>query len=221
MTGMKRPSSSSFGVDATIRSLRSPNPRAFRTLFTPSGRAVELTTASIDDFIDVGLVHIGVPNRLWVDHHHGAAGTAIQTPRLVDTHATLAVESQGFDTGFAVLPRLLRSVVGATGFAAFALLGMSNRTAWWYSPSGRKSPEEIADAIADLGVRSLVRHDRGRNASTIQDAIRTLQEDLQALERFILDNLTRIPGIKNIKSSSSFLSSEMSIPDNSVLFDSE
>ena len=75
-----------------------------------------------DDFIDVGLVDIGVPNRLWVDHHHGAAGTAIQTPRLVDTHATLAVESQGFDPGFAVLPRLLRSVVGATGFAAFALV---------------------------------------------------------------------------------------------------
>jgi DNA-binding Lrp family transcriptional regulator len=37
----------------------------------------------------------------------------------------------------------------------------------------------------------------------VLDAMRThaSMQDLQALEKFILDNLTRIPGIKNIKSS--------------------
>ena len=75
-----------------------------------------------DDFIDVGLVDIGVPNRLWVDHHHRATGTAIQTPCLVDTHAPLAMEPQGFDAGFAVFLCLLRGMIGATVFAAFALV---------------------------------------------------------------------------------------------------
>jgi alkanesulfonate monooxygenase SsuD/methylene tetrahydromethanopterin reductase-like flavin-dependent oxidoreductase (luciferase family) len=54
-----------LGVEATIRSLRSPNPRAFRTLFTPSGRAVELTTASIDDFIECGVAFCGTPDDVY------------------------------------------------------------------------------------------------------------------------------------------------------------
>ena len=54
-----------LGVEQTIRSLRSPNPRAFRTLFTPSGRPVELTTASVDDFIECGVAFCGSPDDVY------------------------------------------------------------------------------------------------------------------------------------------------------------
>jgi alkanesulfonate monooxygenase SsuD/methylene tetrahydromethanopterin reductase-like flavin-dependent oxidoreductase (luciferase family) len=54
-----------LGVEQTMRSLRSPNPRAFRTLFTPKGRPVELTTASIDDFIECGVAFCGTPDQVY------------------------------------------------------------------------------------------------------------------------------------------------------------
>ena len=54
-----------FTVEQSLRSLRSPNPRAFRTLFTPSGRPVELSKASIDDFIETGVVFAGTPDQVY------------------------------------------------------------------------------------------------------------------------------------------------------------
>lgn len=68
--------------------------------------------------------------------------------------------------------------------AAFAMIGMAAWTAWWYSPGGKKSPQEIAETIADIGLRGLLRTDRHRAApDTLGAAIRVLKEDLQALER--------------------------------------
>ena len=40
--------------------------------------------------------------------------------------------------------------------AAFAVLGMSNWTAWWYSPEGRKTAPEIAQEMVDLVLRGLI-----------------------------------------------------------------
>ncbi len=54
-----------FSVEAAVRSARSPNPRAFRTLYTPSGRAVELSTASLDDFIECGIAFAGTPDQVY------------------------------------------------------------------------------------------------------------------------------------------------------------
>ena len=48
-----------------MRSARSPNPRAFRTLMTPKGRAVELSTASLDDFIECGIAFAGTPEQVF------------------------------------------------------------------------------------------------------------------------------------------------------------
>jgi AcrR family transcriptional regulator len=41
--------------------------------------------------------------------------------------------------------------------AALAMLGMVNWTYEWYRPRGRLKPEGVADAIADLAVRSVAR----------------------------------------------------------------
>ena len=54
-----------FSVEAAMRSARSPNPGAFRTLFTPKGRPVELSTASLDDFIECGIAFAGTPDQVF------------------------------------------------------------------------------------------------------------------------------------------------------------
>lgn len=40
--------------------------------------------------------------------------------------------------------------------AALAVLGIANWTSWWYSPSGRKGPDELADLLVDIGLNGLV-----------------------------------------------------------------
>lgn len=47
---------------------------------------------------------------------------------------------------------------------AFAVIGMSNWTAWWYSPNGRSTPDEIAQCMTDLALRGVL------NATTSEQA---------------------------------------------------
>jgi len=54
-----------FTVAAAVRSARSPNPRAFRTLMTPKGRPVELSRATLDDFIECGIAFAGTPDQVF------------------------------------------------------------------------------------------------------------------------------------------------------------
>jgi alkanesulfonate monooxygenase SsuD/methylene tetrahydromethanopterin reductase-like flavin-dependent oxidoreductase (luciferase family) len=54
-----------FSVETAMRSARSPNPRAFRTLMTPKGRPVELSTATLDDFIECGIAFAGTPDQVF------------------------------------------------------------------------------------------------------------------------------------------------------------
>ena len=54
-----------FTLEAAMKSARSSNPRAFRSLLTPSGRPVELSTASIDDFIECGIAFCGTPDQVY------------------------------------------------------------------------------------------------------------------------------------------------------------
>ncbi len=54
-----------FNVDAAFRAMRSPNPKAFRILYTPQGRPVELSTASLDDFIECGITFAGTPDEVY------------------------------------------------------------------------------------------------------------------------------------------------------------
>jgi len=54
-----------FGLEGAFRSMRSANPNAFRTLYTPAGRPVELSSATLDDFIECGIVFTGTPDQVY------------------------------------------------------------------------------------------------------------------------------------------------------------
>ena len=68
--------------------------------------------------------------------------------------------------------------------AAFAVIGMANWTSRWYSPSGVRSPREIAEIIADLALHGLtaekapVQDDAG-----IKAALQSMREQVDWLER--------------------------------------
>lgn len=68
--------------------------------------------------------------------------------------------------------------------AAFAVIGMSNWTALWYSPSGRLVPSQIAKVLVDLLIHGIARQRGGRNhPGSVGEAIGALREDLANLER--------------------------------------
>src|SRR5689334_16288 len=45
--------------------------------------------------------------------------------------------------------------------AAFAILGIASWTSWWYSPAGRKSPEELAEILIDIAFHGLAQSPQG------------------------------------------------------------
>lgn len=68
--------------------------------------------------------------------------------------------------------------------AAFAVIGMANWTSRWFSPSGKCTPAEIGEIIADLALQSLIapgaaQHDR----HSTRAAIAGLRQQLDELER--------------------------------------
>ena len=66
--------------------------------------------------------------------------------------------------------------------AALAIAGMRNWAAWWYKPDGRLTAQQIAESIADMAVKSVLRSDAHRSRSdTLADAVRILQEDVSHL----------------------------------------
>jgi hypothetical protein len=68
--------------------------------------------------------------------------------------------------------------------AAFALLGISNWTAWWYQASGKLRPEEVAGALVEIGLFGLVRQDDAKNdPNSLGSAIERLKADVKRLER--------------------------------------
>jgi AcrR family transcriptional regulator len=68
--------------------------------------------------------------------------------------------------------------------AAFALLGISNWTAWWYQIGGKLSSDEVANALVEIGLHGLVRQDDGKkDANSLGAAIERLKLDLKQLER--------------------------------------
>lgn len=72
--------------------------------------------------------------------------------------------------------------------AALSIIGMRNWAAWWFNPNGRMPKDEIADVIADMAVRSLLRPDAHRSRSDrIQDVLRILKEDVAHLDHLLKD----------------------------------
>ena len=67
--------------------------------------------------------------------------------------------------------------------AAFALLGISNWTAWWFSPSGKLSAEAVATAMIDIALNGLASRSEGAEpAASLDDAIERLKADVLRLE---------------------------------------
>ena len=68
---------------------------------------------------------------------------------------------------------------------AFAVTGMSNWTAWWYSPNGRSTPSEIARCMTDLVMRGVLKATTSEQArpdiESALDHIRSASETLQNL----------------------------------------
>jgi AcrR family transcriptional regulator len=93
--------------------------------------------------------------------------------RILDIYTRII--QRGIDAGE------LRPVDART--AALAILGVASWTSWWYSPQGRKSPEELAEALIDIALHGIV-----QAADAPQDTralVRAIQRDLGHLEKAI------------------------------------
>lgn len=67
--------------------------------------------------------------------------------------------------------------------AAFAIIGMSNWTAWWFNPEGRKSRDEVAELLSNLAVHSLHPAPDSGSATDIGEALRMLKKEIGYLEK--------------------------------------
>ena len=68
--------------------------------------------------------------------------------------------------------------------AALAVIGMRNWTAWWYQSDGRMPKAEIADAIAQMAVRSLVQpKSEASRKERLNEALKVLNRDVAELLR--------------------------------------
>src|SRR3954471_2597835 len=65
----------------------------------------------LDDLVDVGLVHVGVPDRVGIDHDAGAFLAAVEAAGLVDAHLALARK-----------PELLHALLGIVAHVRGALV---------------------------------------------------------------------------------------------------
>lgn len=96
--------------------------------------------------------------------------------RVLDLYTKLI--RQGIDAGE------LRPVDART--AALAILGIASWTSWWYSPTGRKSPEELAALLVDIAFHGIVQPKGARNGvPTPKELLRTLKHDISQLEKSI------------------------------------
>ena len=67
--------------------------------------------------------------------------------------------------------------------SAFAIIGMCNWTAWWFSPQGEKTAAEIAQSVADLAVASL-RHASAKPAATdVRSLTKAIRAELDMIDR--------------------------------------
>jgi AcrR family transcriptional regulator len=70
--------------------------------------------------------------------------------------------------------------------ASLTIAGMCNWTSWWFKPEGRLHVSEVAAAIADMAVRSLLRPDVHRERSDrVEDVLRILKEDVAHLDHLL------------------------------------
>lgn len=68
--------------------------------------------------------------------------------------------------------------------AALAVSGIAGWTSWWYSPSGRHTPQELAEMLVDIALNGLARsnQDLGKGNSS-KEIISSIRRQLAQLER--------------------------------------
>ncbi len=70
--------------------------------------------------------------------------------------------------------------------AALAILGIASWTSWWYSPAGRKSPEELAELLVDIAFHGITRaQTTGAGVQTPKDLLRSLKRNIAELEKAV------------------------------------
>lgn len=70
--------------------------------------------------------------------------------------------------------------------SALAVLGMCNWIAWWYDEERGGSAEELADVIAELAVRTLLREDKASmHESGPRGVVGRMRQELDLLERLL------------------------------------
>lgn len=70
-----------------------------------------------------------------------------------------------------------------TRTAALAVLGIASWTSWWYSPTGRKTPEELIETLVDVALNGLLAHDRHTGSLDREALFTRIRADLDAIER--------------------------------------
>ena len=65
--------------------------------------------------------------------------------------------------------------------AAFAILGMCNWTAWWFSPDGDLTRKEVAEEVANLAVES-VRRSEPSETTDLHSLVTSIREKLDLIE---------------------------------------
>jgi AcrR family transcriptional regulator len=70
--------------------------------------------------------------------------------------------------------------------AALGVIGLCNWVAWWHRPGGERADHDVAAALADMAVASVIQHDaRPAEAEGAARALALLKEDVALLERFL------------------------------------
>jgi hypothetical protein len=75
-----------------------------------------------NDFVDVRVVDVRIPNPLGIDHRHRAARTSVKAAGLVHPNFAGARQAKGLDLGFAMVKSSLCVVLGTARLIVFALI---------------------------------------------------------------------------------------------------
>lgn len=70
--------------------------------------------------------------------------------------------------------------------AALGVIGLCNWVAWWHHPAGERADSDVANALADMAVASVIAGDpRTAEVDGAARALQLLKEDVAMLERFL------------------------------------
>jgi len=102
----------------------------------------------VDDLVDVGAVHVGVPDRVGIDDEARPLFATVEAPRLVDPHLALPGLIERPDPGFGVGLQLQGAVVGAAGLRRRPLVAAEEHVALVIAHGGPGDGKERRGARA-------------------------------------------------------------------------